>query len=229
MEQEFKLKEKLSNFKRELNSIENNYNAQIEGINQLITEAGEFNIKIEMHSYLKSYPFFVKYFENIQNNTIEIPNLVIGIHFAYGWMPTIFKFKTTDENELANATIILNKAKKGESLKNEDYQSLKKLLNGSLVGTSKLLHFINPNKFAIWDSRVHKYLKMNNINSYKFDYNIGNIANYENYLRYLSDISNSDKFSQIYEKVNQQIESKFQYNISNFRAIELLMFTNGKK
>lgn len=63
---------------------------------------------------------------------------------VYGWMPTIFEFKNQEDFVVATN---LNKAKVSEPLKSKDYETLKRLLNGSLVGTSKLLHFINPEKY----------------------------------------------------------------------------------
>ena len=218
--------EEVLKIKFEFNAVENKWKKRIEGIDQLIGEARKFQIEDETQSYLHSYPYFINYFANIQNHKIEIDNLVIGIHFVYGWMPTIFEFK--NHEDFVVATEILNKAKVGEPLKSKDYETLKRLLNGSLVGTSKLLHFINPEKYAIWDSRVHNYLRKN-IESHKFSYDIGDISNYERYLNYLSEVTSSVEFSEIYSLVNEKIENKFKYKISSFRAIELLMFINGKK
>jgi len=218
--------EEVLKIKFEFDAVENKWKKRIEGIDQLIGEARKFQIGDETQSYLHSYPYFINYFANIQNHKIEIDNLVIGIHFVYGWMPTIFEFK--NQEDFVVATEILNKAKVGEPLKSKDYETLKRLLNGSLVGTSKLLHFINPEKYAIWDSRVHNYLRKN-IESHKFSYDIGDISNYERYLNYLSEVTNSVEFSEIYSLVNEKIENKFKYKISSFRAIELLMFINGKK
>lgn len=218
--------EEVLKIKFEFDAVENKWKKRIEGIDQLIGEARKFQIGDETQSYLHSYPYFINYFANIQNHKIEIDNLVIGIHFVYGWMPTIFEFK--NQEDFVVATEILNKAKVGEPLKSKDYETLKRLLNGSLVGTSKLLHFINPEKYAIWDSRVYNYLRKN-IESHKFSYDIGDISNYERYLNYLSEVTNSVEFSEIYSLVNEKIENKFKYKISSFRAIELLMFINGKK
>ena len=220
--------EEILNIKLEFDTTENKWEKRVEGIDQLIYEASEFDIENIAQSYLKSYPYFINYFGNIQNDKIEIDNLIIGIHFVYGWMPTIFELKNTNEKELFVATEILNKAKIGHLLTRNDYVTLKGLLNGSLVGTSKLLHFINPEKYAIWDSRVHNYMRKN-IKSIRFSYDIGDISNYMSYLNYLTEVSNSDLFPKIYNPVNGKILSKFNYSISSFRVIELLMFINRKK
>lgn len=197
-------------------------------IDQLIREASEFEIEQETISYIKTYPYFTNYFTNIQADRIGLDNLVIGIHFVYGWMPTIFEFKKTTEKDLVEVIPILNKAKSQELLIPDEYQKLKELLNGSIVGTSKLLHFINPEVYAIWDSRVHKYVKKN-FKSMNFGYDVGSIQNYEKYLRLLYLITEDNDFDEFYNIVNNKIYNVFKYEISKLRAIELIMFQNGKK
>ncbi len=201
---------------------------KVSQIDQLIDEASKFEIDESSNTYLISYPHFINYFANIQTAKINVENLVIGINFVYGWMPTILEFKKKEIKEFIDATNILNKAKRGENLIFEDYQTLKELFNGSLVGTSKLLHFINPKTYAIWDSKVHNYLRIN-IKELKLSYKIGDISNYEKYLKFLTDLTNSVEFEKIYTPVNTKIKDKYEYEISNFRAIELLMFQNGKE
>ena len=103
--------------------------------------------------YNKSYLHFLKYFEGQEILTEH--ELVIGANFTYGWMPTILNFKS---DEFISAVSILNKARGSEKISNEELMTLKKLVNNSLVGASKLLHFVNPNVYAIWDSRVCNFL-----------------------------------------------------------------------
>lgn len=220
--------EEILNVKLCFNSTKKMWLKSVENIDKLINEASKFQIYTNSNSYLISYPYFINYFANIQADKIETENLVIGIHFVYGWMPTIFEFKKNETKDLIVATNILKRAKRGEILISEDYQMLKELLNGSLVGTSKLLHFINPEMYAIWDSKVHSYLKKN-FQELKLSYKIGDISNYEKYLNFLTEITNSEEFNKIYFPVNEKIKEKYKYTISNFRAIELLMFSNEKK
>ena len=104
-------------------------------------------------SYNKSYCHFVKYFKDRQQLTEH--DLIIAANFTYGWMPTILEFKS-DEFDLAVS--IVNKAKQSKRISDEELLVLKKLMNNSIVGVSKILHFINPNVYAIWDSRVCNFL-----------------------------------------------------------------------
>lgn len=197
--------------------MEENLIAKIR-IENLIVEAENF--KIENKSDLISYPEFIEYFKSI--NKINRHNLIVGINFTYGWMPTIFDFRTTEiEKNIDLAVEILNKAKSGIDLEIKDYELLKSLLNNSLVGSTKLLHFINPEKYAIWDSRVFRFLH----NQEPHDYRIGNIQNYIDYQKLLQNLTKEERFSEFY----QLMSSKLEYKPTNFRALELIMFIKGKK
>lgn len=70
-------------------------------------------------------------------------------------MPTILYFKFDKFNDKSN--LILNyvsQAKGGILIKENEIAEFIPIINNSLVGTSKLLHFINPNDYAIWDSNI---------------------------------------------------------------------------
>ena len=172
----------------------------------------EENLKCsKKESYLISYPHFLKYFNDL--DTITLHNLVIGIHFTYGWMPTAFDFRS---EEFDDAVKILQSAKSGNTPNQNELVILKGLFNNSLVGTSKILHFINPKKFAIWDSKVFKYLTHTSPHQYRMD----NIDYYLDYLKFCTYITNKPEIKCIKESV----ESKLWYPISYFRAVEIIMF-----
>jgi hypothetical protein len=67
------------------------------------------NFEVNDQTYYVSYPVFLKYFSDIKDD-ITKHNLIIGINFTYGWMPTIFDFRSDNFDE---AIKILNNAKKG--------------------------------------------------------------------------------------------------------------------
>jgi len=105
-------------------------------------------------SYLRSYPEFLRYFRDLP--VIEYHHLIIAANFTYGWMPTILHFKS---DRFAEAVTILNCAKTGDLLTDAELFCLIALINNSMVGVSKLLHFINPEQYAIWDRRVAAYVR----------------------------------------------------------------------
>jgi hypothetical protein len=69
---------------------------------------------------------------------------------------------------------------------------IKSTINNSLVGLSKLLHFINPVVYAIWDSRIYR-----NTTDKKSSYGIGNTQLYLNYLSKLNEIESHVDFDEI--------------------------------
>ena len=174
------------------------------------------NFEIKRQSDYLSYPEFLKYFSDIK--TITRHNLTIGINFTYGWMPTIFDFRSNNFDE---ALDILNKAKTGRKPTADNLVLLKNLFNNSLVGTTKLLHFINPVNFAIWDSRVYRYLT----NKEPHDYRIGNCNTYLDYLAFCEYLAKQQGF----DSLKKNVEKKVGYSMTAFRVAELVMYSNGSK
>ena len=172
--------------------------------------------EIQRQSDYLSYPEFLRYFSDLK--TITRHNLIIGINFTYGWMPTIFDFRSDRFDE---ALDVLNSAKKGSKLTIDELNLLKGLLNNSLVGTTKLLHFINPDKFAIWDSRVYRYLT--GMEPY---YNrIGEGKAYLAYLEFCVYLTTQKEFKSMHERVEKQVG----YSMTPLRIAELIMYLNGAK
>ena len=170
------------------------------------------NFKSTEENYLLSYPYFLNYFQNLES--INLENLVIGISFTYSWMPTILKalnLKNTDE-----VLFILNEVKKGKLIDEQQLTTLKTTFNNSLVGTSKLLHFINPKQYAIWDSRVFRFL--NDVEPHK--YRLEKPRAYIEYLKLIEELKNEKAFTAFFELMKQKVG----YDITEYRALELAFF-----
>ena len=170
------------------------------------------NFKSTEENYLLSYPYFLNYFQNLES--INLENLVIGISFTYSWMPTILKalnLKNTEE-----VLFILNEVKKGKLIDEQQLTTLKTTFNNSLVGTSKLLHFINPKQYAIWDSSVFRFL--NNVEPHK--YRLEKPKAYIEYLKLIEELKNEKAFTAFFELMKQKVG----YDITEYRALELAFF-----
>ncbi len=166
-------------------------------------------------SYIFSYREFIKYFRDL--NIIIKHNVVIGINFSYGWMPRIFEFKSEIDNEIIE---ILNKAKQGKSLNENELKKLRSCFNNSCVGMSKLLHFINPNVFAIWDSHIYSYLtKKSKKLSSKTD-----VKEYLEYLNLCKEITEKKKYSEIHKLIVDNVG----YDMTKYRTFELAIFLISK-
>jgi len=170
---------------------------------------------IKADSYISTYPEFIKYFQQIDGE-INRHHLFISSHFVYGWMPTIINL---DTSEIDHVLRLLNEVKSGKVLTINELDIIKKSINNSMVGASKLLHFINPKEYAIWDSRVVKYITNN-----KSNYGIENSRNYRDYLDWITDIIKVNEFSAI----QSTIEGLIKYPITPMRTIELIMFLTDK-
>jgi hypothetical protein len=142
--------------------------------------------------------------------------LFISSHFVYGWMPTILDLNIAD---IDNVLRLLNEVKNGKKLDSKELDVIKKCMNNSMVGASKLLHFINPKDYAIWDSRIVRYITGN-----KSSYGIDNSDNYNEYLERISDIINTDGFAEI----QSTITGLLNYSVTPMRSIELIMFQTDK-
>lgn len=162
------------------------------------------------NSYNKSYYHFVKYFKDKQQFTEH--DLIIAANFTYGWMPTILEFKS---DEFALAVSVINKSKKSKRISNEDLFILKRLVNNSIVGVSKLLHFINPDVYAIWDSRVCNFLT-GKAHAYK----VQKIELFWAYLDLCKRVVADPGFKVIHEKY----QNKIGYEITPMRTVEQIMF-----
>ncbi|HCY75963.1 MAG TPA: hypothetical protein DHV28_08570 [Ignavibacteriales bacterium] len=101
-----------------------------------------------------SYPAFVNHALS------KIDDLIPLIAYAYSWMPTI---PTVNFELLANDKYLFDELKRLQSASGYNlYELMRKLIpaiNNSIVGTSKVLHFIAPETIAIIDSRVARAWK----------------------------------------------------------------------
>jgi len=89
---------------------------------------------------------------------------------VYGWMPTI-PFSKSDFLPIDTKYIkILNKAfkhKKNVIFSLEELSQLTKYTNNSIVGLSKMLHFMNPKVYPIWDSNIARVFNIKTIHQMK--------------------------------------------------------------
>jgi hypothetical protein len=160
-----------------------------------------------------TYFAFIAYFQELYEITSE--NVIIGANFTYGWMPTMLRLKNSNFEEAAE---VLRQAKFREALTNRDMQVLIDLMNNSIVGVSKLLHFVNPEDYAIWDSRVAAYLDPD-MSYYSFQ----RTATYREYLAQCCEVSQMNGFSSF----KQTIDRKVGRSVTALRAIELVMYSKG--
>lgn len=182
-------------------------------------EANNQSIETE---YFESYFEFLKYFKGL--DVIDKHSFTIGSYLVYGWMPTIPTIKYTQES-----IKILNLVKNGEEITEKDYIQLVKSINNSIVGVSKLLHFINPSDYPIFDSRIKNFFKTNKIKKdfYKTTYDKKEeISQYLMYKKFCQDIVETIDFKDIYQKAVKQCP--YSANFTKIRMLENLFFSFDK-
>ncbi|MFT5777999.1 MAG: hypothetical protein ACI837_000947 [Crocinitomicaceae bacterium] len=160
-------------------------------------------------SYIISYPHFVQFFK--EKTPIKLQDLVLGANFVYGWMPTVFVWKN---NNFDRVLELLNKVKEQDVLlTKEEFIEVQSLINKSVVGTSKILHFTNPSIYPIWDSKINVFLgglkKKTNVVDHYFDY-----------LKIFQNL----KIESESPKIAKGIASQVGYEISFARAFEIILF-----
>jgi hypothetical protein len=169
-------------------------------------------------SYILSYPYLLSYFTS--KRVVDPADLVRGAHMAYGWMPTILELYPEPPNlDLAAGAELLTRARRHGALSDEELGSLASLINNSLVGASKLLHFVAPSQFAIWDSRIYAFV----FGEKPHNHRVQKIASYRTYLSQLAHLKDDPRFDSFHESVN----AKVGYTVSSLRALELVMFLNA--
>ena len=123
----------------------------------------------EFLKYESTYPALLEAGKRCRENP-DIINIKILALAVYGWMPCILGrhgnmgYETSEDNFDNN----INSTDKsiGESVKKfcqseekiDDFEKLKFFIDKSWVGLSKFLHFLRPDRYAIWDSNVSRAL-----------------------------------------------------------------------
>lgn len=113
----------------------------------------DVQIDLEKYSsnlwYEYSYQLFVSHYLNSIDDFWKI------VAFSYSWMPTIPTIHYDKiEGKKENLFKELKKLQNGNADIEWLFKTLVPVINNSVVGTSKSLHFIAPNEVPIYDSRV---------------------------------------------------------------------------
>lgn len=180
----------------------------------------------EPNSYITSYPFMI---EALQGHVIDAKRYVLAAHMVYGWMPTILTLVPGGtQADFSVEAAILERTRKGGVLTGLELELLAKSVNNSIIGASKLLHFVRPDRYAIWDTKVCAFLIHGSV---RFPVprpphsTVNRVALYQQYQSELSKLFNEQSFNDAHQRVNKTLG----YDVTAMRAAELLMFTNAPK
>jgi hypothetical protein len=162
-------------------------------------------------SYIKSYESIIDFFNDIQLNE---NSLIQGAHMVYGWMPTILNIT---KHDLDTQNVLLSLEKISKEIDEANLNVIIKFMNNSIVGASKLLHFMYPEKYPIWDSKICEI-----ISGKSHHQKVQNTLNYINYCEAIQNLIN--ELPENLKNFKREFEEIFKYKISNVRATELMLF-----
>ena len=195
----------------------------------------EIEPKIDWNDhYIQSYPSLLKISQHLckQAENYDIANvdkMMAITHMAYGWMPTILnksklKEKPAESHEQGQ-TILDAYGMSCEKKANDFIEGFKgEPINNSWVGLSKALHFINPEIFPIWDSKVAELFDIK-IHYRTTDYALK--TRKEEYSSYMNFCHSNLELPAVAEMQNS-FRKKAGYQVSKIRAIEFILFTSTK-
>jgi hypothetical protein len=98
-------------------------------------------------NYDSSYHAILKF----SNAAIDNDQLLLLLNMVYGWMPRVARI--CDFDSFTKLVAILEQVRMGKDINNDDLVIGVNAI-GSLVGLSKILHFIAPYRYSIFDSRI---------------------------------------------------------------------------
>jgi hypothetical protein len=201
-------------------------------------------------TYRYTYDRYVEYFKSKQSGALTELDLFVGFAFAYSWMSSI---KQLDPSlgtvELAVAALNKLHALQASDLSlsddtagSADTAALDRLAGsvepiryflGSVIGTSKMLHFVNPEVFPIWDAVVHRYCSLpehagaaDSLRTYaQYTYMIHHLLNHPDY-----EARVYRPLLQAMEQAHKAISDQYRTPepMGKVRAAEFIMFYGGK-
>lgn len=192
---------------------------------ELLSRLGDVQLP-ESNLYLQSYPSLLKFFEQ---EAITADAVAQGAHMVYGWMPTTL---TIDFEKLRNNAQLCEKIRNEGKISSADLQTLIEIINNSLVGVSKFLHFMQPTVFPIFDSIIYRYLQRCLLGKSDHFSSIHPLLDkpgfYLAYQEAVAKMAASDQGEKVIMHINSQLEHRYHYQVSPVRAIELAMFVHEK-
>ena len=196
----------------------------------LLTRVAEAHQRLTVpagDSYLHSYPFLLAHVAKLV--PLDEEALITMAHLAYGWMPTILHL---DFDALPDALQCVEEARQGNVLTVPQLQQVAAAVNHSVVGASKVLHFVNPTLYPIWDRQVYRFCHPSPTGAPAtvHDYQVNNATAYFDYAEVCRRAVQLPAFARIHRAVMQQFQQYPAYAncpVEPLRALEFVMFSAG--
>lgn len=174
--------------------------------------------------YRGSYPFILAHFGECKfdGSSVDYERFWQALILTYSWMGRgILKNFECRLHKYQKQCQSLGQARATGQISLPDLEAIVELCNGSVIATSKFLHFLKPASFAIWDTRVCAAIFPERKSSYN---QLIKAANYLVYLDWIKSLAWSDiTKGQVCEHLNIDV------NVGALRAKEYVLFMAGQK
>ncbi|OLF53019.1 DUF6308 family protein [Pseudomonas chlororaphis] len=177
-------------------------------------------------TYMRAYPALLHASKTLATAHHNSADLLLQLSaMCYGWMPRVAR---VNAKHLDQASHALASALTSPTV--IDKQPMQDLANSlhSVVGASKLLHFVRPDLYPIWDSKVARtWAATGNKPSNSY---MSNINHYRAYLRDIEQLIAAADFAGFYQDFNQAYGRRLDrldiapYTLSKVRAVEAAAF-----
>ena len=197
----------------------------IDGLNRAVPIVRDRyeELTVRQVSYLRTYPILLRLAaterEHSEGHFLQLACAV------YGWMPRVVRI---DSDRLPDAVAAFENAKRMRGFTGDEsvIRAISECLY-SVVGASKLLHFVKPDVFPIWDSKVqrnwHRWVEP----SQNF------MSKPKNYITYASEVHQlirDPRFNPFFDQFTQAYSTRLEglgiatYSIGKIRAVEAAAF-----
>lgn len=184
-------------------------------------EQGTQGLRAE--TYLRTYPSLLALARSHRCDDRLLHQLMC---VAYGWMPRILRI----DPEFLPASVATLALVRDADIHNWHEISIDPLAKcvRSAVGASKILHFVNPEVFPIWDSKVER---LRCKRPFMSDKHMSKVIHYNAYLREVHAMAQESQAEAFCASMNRSLRDRLStlsiepYSVCNVRAIELAAFS----
>lgn len=175
--------------------------------------------ELRSHTYMATYPVMMAIgAAPAVSHAVKFHQLATMV---YGWMPRVLRIDPIHIGGAINAMCAAMEATP-RTFSTVPIQDIAKCLH-SVVGASKLLHFVNPHAFPIWDSKIESFRS-------PASSDMTDVAEYLKYARNVHDIRSDPDFPAFYAAFQSAYSSRLRasgipaYHVNEVRAIEAAAF-----
>lgn len=187
----------------------------------ILNDPGETIDALERDIYVETYGALLQLAECVVTWTDRRAAFKALACAAYGWMPTSLKDLSCDPKLLADTIRLTRDDPK--TARARAIQMLERWkappVNSSWIGTSKALHFIRPDVFPIWDSRIGRLFGLS------YNAAVNKKSNYLEYFSFMHDRVNEHR--ELPPRVREKLGADTRA-WTDLRCLEILLFTAAK-